>query len=91
MLQELLKTTGQQRLEEEMRRLSRLLEANATLMSARVNDEQLDHDLRVIVNDGNNPRLASAILMAEAEAGGHFAGERPPPSNGGQSRGSPRQ
>jgi len=67
-----------QALMEELQRLSRLLQAGASLASAKISAEQLEQGLSRIVDDEDNARLASTIFLAEAEAGNHLAGEAAP-------------
>lgn len=88
MLQSVLDQLDKENLVAEMQRLSRLLEAGANLTTAKISAEQMEHDLSVIVKDENSPRLASAVLLAEAEAGNHFAGEHLPPAAGGGEAGN---
>jgi len=62
-----------QALVEELQRLSRLLQAGASLASAKISAEQLEQGLSRIVDDEDNAGLASAIFLAEAEAGKRLA------------------
>ena len=82
MLQAVLAQMDKEDLGAELQRLSRLLETGANLTKAGTTAEQLEHDLSVIVKDEQNPRLASIVLTAEAEAGNRLAGQDAPPSGG---------
>src|SRR5271165_5177501 len=78
MLQAVLAQMDKEDLGAELQRLSRLLETGANLTKAGITAEQLEHDLSVIVH-GQNPRLASTVFIAEAEAGNRLAA---PPGGG---------
>jgi len=81
MLQAVLAQMDKEDLGAELQRLSRLLETGANLTKAGITAEQLEHDLSVIVHE-QNPRLASTVFIAEAEAGNRLAGQDAPPGGG---------
>jgi hypothetical protein len=71
MIQAVLAKMDNDALIAEVQRISSLLESGANLAAAGITAKQLEHDLIEI--EGQNPRLASAFMMAEAEAGNCLA------------------